>query len=301
MKSEGIEHSVGDVPPTSRYAEKGYTSLRWIVGIVASCFITGTLYVPIQWYRNEDIKDAAFVSMLIAATMILMLSLKNLQKYIETKGLNFYSFVLSTSNPEKALQEHDRFCASVISFRHMTVVGLLYGMAIASTPFILDVWKDDLFLRSSLSVFMFFVNFATGLAFYSLLSFFYHAVKMGKMVKVDLWRVENPSTSFLLGATRRISVLASIYICICISSIIFSVLPFSKLVVAYSCFSACIILLSLAVPTIPVAKKIRETRDRTLYQIDEQVEAAFSDALAKINGADKKVDLTVSRVASATP
>jgi len=31
------------------------------------------------------------------------------------------------------------------------------------------------------------VNFATGLAFYGLLAFFYHAVRMGAMVRVDLW------------------------------------------------------------------------------------------------------------------
>ncbi|MHC4541738.1 MAG: hypothetical protein ACYS74_18480 [Planctomycetota bacterium] len=292
MRSEGMDCTGSETPAPSRYSDAGYASTTWSVGVVALCFVTGTLYVPIQWHRHGDIKDAAFVSMLIAATMILMFGLRRLQRYIVTKGLDFYSFVMSTSDPEKAVLEHDQLCASVINFRRMTIAGILYGMAIGSTPFVWGVWKDDVFLRSSLSLFMFFVNFATGVAFYGLLTFFCHAIKMGAMVKIDLWHVENPSTNFLLGATRRLSVLASIYVCISISSILFSVLPIGSLVIGYSCFSAGVILASLAVPTLPVAKKLRESKAQTLRQIDEQVQAAFAGVLAKMNSEDKKVDLT---------
>ena len=218
MEFEAMTLPERETPVPSSYAHIGYASTAWTVRIIALCFVTGTLYVPLQWYRHGDIKDAEFVSMLIAATMILMFGLRRLQRYIVTKGLDFYSFVMSTRDPEKAVLEHDKLCTSVFNFRRMTISGVLYGMTIASAPFVLGVWKDDLLLRSSLSLFMFFVNFVTGVTFYGLLTFFHHAVKMGAMVRIDLWHVDNPSTNFLLGATRRLSMLASIYICICISS-----------------------------------------------------------------------------------
>lgn len=293
MVSEGLPPTYTKAPMSSAKACAGYASTGWTGLVIALCFVSGTVYIPLQWYRRGDVKDAYFVSMLIAATMILMFGLRSLRRYMITRGLDFYSFVMSTSDPEKATLEHDKFCTSVFNFSRMTISGILYGIAIGSAPFVLGVWKDNLLLQCSLALFMFFVNFATGAAFYGLLTFFKHAFRMGAMVKADLWLVENASTNFLLGATRRLSVLASIYICISISSILFSVLPVDSLVIGYSCFSGLIILASLIVPTLPIAQKLKDARRQTLRQIDEQVHTAFTSALTDMNGESKKADLSL--------
>lgn len=291
MEFETMSRTERETLAPSRYTHAGYASTTWKASVIALCFVIGTLYVLLQWYRYGEIKDAEFVSMLIAATMILMFGLSRMQRYILTKGLDFYSFVLSSRDLEKAVLKHNKLCTTVFNFSHMTISGTLYGMAIGSAPFVLGVWKEDFLLRSSLSLFMFFINFVTGVAFYCLLTFFYHALKMGTMVKVDLWHIENPSSNFLLGTTRKISVLASIYICICISSILFSVLPLDGLVIGYSCFAGVIILLSLAVSIFPIVRKLREAKTQTLRQIDDQVQAVFASVLAKTNGEDNKVQL----------
>lgn len=274
------------------FVPAAYASTAWSIAVIGSCFLTGVGYVLAQWYLRGAIEDAVFVSMLIAATMILMIGLRKLQRYVATKGLDFYSFVLATTDPGKAFTEHERLCSSVINMRRMTVSGILYGLTIGSAPFVLGVWPTQLVLQSGLACFMFFLNFATGIAFYSLLSFFYHAIRMGRMIKIDLWQVDNPSTNFLLGATRLLSIMASLYICICISSILFSVLPVGGLVIAYSCFSAATILASLIVPSFPVAQRLRDAKTKTFRDIDAQLHGAFYAALEQMKGEATKLDLT---------
>lgn len=274
--------------PTTRTIYTGYLGLLLVT---ACCFASGVVYTIVQWNDHGAIEDAVFVSMLIGATMILMLGLRALYSYIATKGMDFYSFALSTPDPEVALEEHRGLCASVFNSVRMTLVGFVYGLAVGSAPLLLGVWPNDLSLRLLLTVFMFFVNFATGLAFYGLVVFFFRAVRMGQMVKVDLWHIDNPSTGFLLGATRRISVLASVYVCICLSSILFSELPVSGLVIAYSCFSGAIILASLLIPSHPVAQKLRDAKAKTLGEIEIQLNAAFQEAIENMKTSGAKVDL----------
>jgi len=128
-----------------------YASIPWSIAVIGPCFITGVAYVLTQWYIRGAIDDAIFVSMLIAATMILMIGLRALQQYVANKSLDFYSFVLATSDPSKAFIEHKKLCSSVINMRRMTVSGVLYGLAVGSAPFLLGSWPDNTLLQIALS------------------------------------------------------------------------------------------------------------------------------------------------------
>jgi hypothetical protein len=258
------------------------------IGTIAA----GVVYVLLQWRTRTSIADSVFVSMLIAATMILMLGLRQLRQYMVNKGLDFYSFALQSTDPNAAIREHDRLCAAVFANRWMTLSGGVYGSLLGAAPFVLAVWPNASALRVSLSAFLFVVNFATGVAFYGLLVFFRHAILMGRLLKVDLWQVDNHSTRFLLGATRRLSVLASVYVSICLSSILFSVLPVDAFVVAYSCFAGAIILASVLIPSLPIAAKLRETKRRSLEEIDRQLHDLFYSALEEMRRTRGHVDLT---------
>lgn len=270
---------------------KGYLSFRSTVILSLLTLTSGIIYLIFQWSTTGELEDTYFVSMLIGATLILLLGIRYLGDFLLNKGKDFYDFILSTDDPQQVYKEYNEFFLKVMNFRNMTLVGLFYGLAIGTAPFSLGVWSDNFLLRVLLSVFLFFVNFVTGISFYSLISFFYNSVRLGKMIRVDLWQIENPSTIFLLGATRRIAILASIYIAISLTSVLFSKLPIDSLVILYSIFSGCVILSSLVVPSYPIMQKLKRAKIKNLMEIDKKLNEIFYKAIDDIKNEEKTVDL----------
>lgn len=270
--------------------DRGYTSKIVISILIFLTILSGAIYILLQWHFNKIIYDSIFVSMLIGASMILIFGLERLSNYIIKKGLNFCVFLLSKTNTKDIYERYETLCKSVLNFRGMTIVGIIYGFTVGSAPFILGVWNSNITLKISLSIFMFFVNFITGIAFYSLITFFLQSFKLGRLVKVNLWQVNNPSTDFFIDATRKISILASIYISISLSSILFSILPISGLIIGYSVFSGIIIISALFVPSMPVVKKLKEAKISALYEIDKQLYLSFYRSLDELKPSKTDID-----------
>ena len=173
----------------------------------------------------------------------------------------------------------------------MTISGIIYGAAVGSSPFLLNLWEPFVYNKIFLALFLFIVNFITGVAFYSLIMFYFHSFKLGDMIKVDLWNVDNPSTRFLLGATRRISVLSSFYVSICLSSILFSVFPISSLVITYSIFACAILLSSLIIPSYPVFHKLKAAKEKNLSEIDTKLNELFYKTINEVKSGGSNFDL----------
>ncbi len=248
----------------------------------------GLVYVSAQWFQTGTIADSIFVSILLGATFLLLVGLHGVRGYLVRRGLDFYLFVFSTTDPAQAYERHHQLLCSVIHPRRMILSGSVYGLMVGTAPWLLQTWPESPTLLILLSLFLFFVNFATGMAFYALLMFFRHAVEMGRMLHIDLWQISNPSTSFLLGSSRRITLLASLYISMCLSSILFSVLPVGGLVVIYSIFAGIILLASLIIPPLPVAQKLRDAKAQVLYDLDQQLNQVFYGTLEKLKKGDRQ-------------
>jgi len=146
----------------------------------------------------------------------------------------------------------------------------------------LGAWPEDTVLQASLGLFLGSVNFVTGVAFYGLVLFLVESFRLSKLVQVGLWQSRNPSTEFLTGAVRRIGLLASVYVALCISSIVFSVLSLNAWVMAYSVFAAVTIVAAIVAPSVPVARRIQLTKDEALNQLDEQIQQAFQRTLSQV-------------------
>lgn len=284
----------GDSETSEEFSEievpNGYAKWQSRLTLLALALLFGVGYLTLERMLTGTIRDAVFVSMLVGATAILLYGLKYLRDYLVNRGIRFYNFVLSTDNPEEAYRQHDKLCSSVLNFQRMTVAGLLYGTVVGSAPYLLSLWQLNPILQISLSAFLFVINFATGVAFYGLIAFFVHAVRMGRMIEVDIWRVNKPSTDFLLGATRRISILASIYAGLSNTSILFSVLPITPLVIAYFCFSGLTILASVVIPSIPIARKLRSAKMEALNEIERQLHDTLKESLQKAKEPDEEIN-----------
>lgn len=267
-----------------------YSSLPVQSAMIGATVLTGVAYILLQWVRRGEILDAWFVSMLFAATMLLVAGVSHAFSYLRNKGLAFFLFCCPRQEHGDAYGQHAALCAAVMNSPRMTFAGILYGLGVGAAPLVLGVWKDDTVLMASLGLFMFAVNYVTGIAFYSLIIFFLHSLRMGRVIKVNLWQVSNPATTFVLGATRRISILASLYVAICISSVLFSLLPITGWVIGYSCFSAATILATLVIPTSPIVSKLRLAKEEALLAIDKQIHLTFYENLEETTPKDAQVD-----------
>ncbi len=249
----------------------GYASPRMGRILISLNVLIGSLYILIQWVKGETVFDGIFVSILIMATMILIEGIRNVFRYSLHHGLDFFSCIKS-KQPQVDFAD---FIDSVYHTRRMTLVGVLYGMLLGLSPLILGVWGQDAILASVLSTFLFSINFVTGVAFYSLVNFFIFSLKMGKQIEVDLWQRENPATAFLFGIGKRISILSSIYITLCISSITFSIMPVGAFTIAYSIFACCVIISCLIIPLLPIIQKLQAVKRKALIDINNKLQIEF--------------------------
>lgn len=286
--SGGVNSNFQTLPTPN--LQKGYTSALASIILIASTICTGVLYIILQWFRQKSVQDSIFVSMLIAATMILVFGIIKLKKYIVDKGLKFSLFLLSYSDSSKGYENYVNLIRSVFNYRGMTISGVVYGVIIGAAPFYLGIWNGDLLLKVSLSLFMFSVNYVAGCGLYGLVIFIHHSLKMGKMININLWEVNNPSIEFFFGATRQISILTSIYISICITSILFSLINIGNLIIAYSLFTATIIISSLIMPPLPVIQKLKDAKANAILEIDKQLHLSFYKNLSETKSTKSEVD-----------
>lgn len=264
-----------------------YEHVRTVYPITlgALSVLTGISYVVLQWSQRRAIEDAVFVSMLIGATQMLLTGTNRLHRYLINRAMGFFLFA-AEAGPVEAYGDYRGLCAFIINYKRMALSGLMYASVIAAAPFLLHMWRGSLLLRLGLSCFLFVTNFVTGAAFCSLIAFFVQSVKIGPLVRVDLWQVENSSTEFVLGIAWRCAVLASAYVAICLSSLLFSLFPASSLIFAYCAFASFVVVSTVVVPVLPIAHKMRTAKREALTEIEQQLQAAFRSALDAVRSGD---------------
>jgi len=253
----------------------------------------GLLYISLQWSRHGSIEDAVFVGILIGATLILLLGIGWFYRFLAAKGLDYFQCLLQADGPADIYAAFSKLCASTIDLRRTTAAGCCYGALVGSAAWILNTWEGDAVLRFALGLFLFSVNFVTGVAFHGLLVFFGQAVRSGRHVPISLWHSINPATDFLLAATRRIVLLASVYISLCIGSVAFSTLPLGGFLVGYSVFCGLVLIASIFVPIVPLALRTREVKEEALRAINARLDECYREFMAKAREGDATAELAM--------
>lgn len=270
-----------------------YRQPRVIVLIILINIATGFLYLIQQWITTNDIIDSFFVGLLLGATLLLLQGIHYMHAFVLKDILSFFIPIKSEIDYKEMTQIAKEFIRSIFNNAYMTLSGCVYGLIISLAVYSLNVWQQHQSLNIFLSLFIFTINFVTGLGFYGLIVFFKKSVMLSKIIKVDLWQTENPSTVFLRKLTVRTAMLASFYICICIGSIYFSILPLGSLTIGYSIFSGVIIVIAFILPEIPILKKVAESRSKVLAELNNQIQIEFKRAFGKDNNYD---NLDISRL-----
>ncbi len=76
--------------------------------------------------------------------------------------------------------------------------------------------------------------------------------------------------------TRKMTVIASIYISLCMISILFSKFPINVMILSYAAFSGLIFLTILIVTPAPVMKKLKQAKMEALTELDLRIQELFS-------------------------
>ncbi|MCC6228692.1 MAG: hypothetical protein IT432_05640 [Phycisphaerales bacterium] len=175
--------------------------------------------------------------------------------------------------------------------RYPLIWGVVYGILIGSAPFLLNAWPDVVHLRWFLAGFLFLVNFATGVAFYSLCVLLWSAHSLVEAVKVNFARPLNPANRYLMRITSRSTLTAALYVSTCITSMAFAPLPTKHLVTGYSVFCAVVLIIAFAAPSAIIANRTAEDKARLLDALDGQILRVLSDVGQEISRTSHSIEL----------
>ncbi len=250
--------------------------------LIIAPIIVGLSYIFLQWFFTKNIKDSTFIILLFCANAFLLWGLLNIGKYVLKNSFEFFKFILIGKEIKEKRNMSDRFLKEIFNLKLMCISGVIYGSLIGLAPKVLGSWEGNKILLILLSIFLFSINFITGFSLYSLITYFVYSIRLGRLVKVGLWYRENISIIFLRNIAYEVAIIGSIYISVCITSIIFAkVLPMGKLIIGYCSFSAIIMISMFLIPEIPIRKKLFLEKKKALDEMNYRIQKEHNSFLDK--------------------
>ena len=244
--------------------------------MLGAVILAGLVYVVTQWYRTGTMEDALFVGLLFGASIILVLGIAALGRHLIKKGLPFLLTALDDSRKPEAINMHKKMCDNILGNRETILAGAGYGVLVAMAPWVMEIWQEDPILRSLLSLFLFFVNFITGLALYSLVRFMEQTHRLIPDIHIDVWQCNSGKTEFIIGLTRKMVLLASIYISLSMVSLLFSKFSLDAVIVGYALFAALVFISVLVISPAPVVRKLKNAKSEALNELDVRIQQLFN-------------------------
>ncbi len=156
--------------------------------LIAPVIISGLAYVILQWSLTGQIVDTLFVGLLFGASVILVFGIYMLGSHLIMKSPAFFLAAFEDQKKMDAAKIHADFLQLIFDTKKMTITGILYGLLLAGSPIVLELWSENGILLFNLSIFLFFVNFITGAALYSLVRFIEKMYRITPFIHIDLWQ-----------------------------------------------------------------------------------------------------------------
>lgn len=257
--------------------------------VVGLALLTGIGYVFVQWNELREVKDPLFVGLLLGATAVLRSGMSFIQNYLEENAEELFRSLDGTS--KDAASDGRAFVGAIFNPRGMLLTGVIYGCAIAASVPVADLWPQKHEVRLALMVFLFMVNVPAGMGLFSLATYCIQATKIGPRVKINLWNRSNPAMRVLITTTRNCALLAAIYVCFSVASILFSVFPLGYLTLGYSLFAAAIILAAYMLPIVPVRNRVNTKRREALVRLDRGIQDEYVRIMEQMDQRGTSLDL----------
>lgn len=225
---------------------------------LGACLVTAGAYLGAQSAARGAIRDVVFVSILFGASGLLVVGLHRTRDFSVRNGVTACVLGSVDAGDTITLDLFRSLLAEVFHPRRMLVTGVLYGIAVASAPWVLHARPDDAHLRIALSAFLWAVNFVSA---HALIQFLARMYRLGGGISADVWGLKKPAMRFTFAVSRRVGLLASVYIGLALTSILFSVLPLKPPVILYSILAGAVALAAVVVP--PLRPSTRPSMNST--------------------------------------
>lgn len=244
---------------------------RFIGGFVVALVCVGAAYIAHQFAATRAVVDPWFIGLQQGAVVMLLLGMRAFYRRVPDMLLPALTHHHRDS-PGEIPTRLRSFYALVFHEPRMLLSGLAYGSALAAAPWVLRVWPSDIMARAILSGFLTLTGWVSGVGLYALVAFFFFCFRFGSGLKVGIWSRADPSVTFVAAASQHATILASVYIAVCIGSIGFSVFQLGTATIAYSVFCAVILLSTYMVPQMAIHRKLVLERTRALDRVNTHIE-----------------------------
>jgi hypothetical protein len=264
---------------------------RWVVliGIFIVCVLAGIAYE----FRAASPQAYIAVQMLLAATLILIVGVRFIHRSIVNKAMLYFAYAMPQSSSQQIADATYKFFRTIFDTKRLTIVGILYGLGFGlGITFLTTFAQTDSVRAIYFFVFIFSINFMTGMAFYGLVQLFRRILESGNSIDFDFWERNNGATEFILTISGRISLLTCLYTSICINSVYFLDVQLGLAVHFYAMFAGVFSLAAYIVPTIPLRKRFEVLKQQTLNKLNAEITRAFSNM---VEGQQQNKDVTSDR------
>lgn len=240
--------------------------------------LIGLVYILAQNFIANDIKDAIFVGLLLGGSFILIFGAYWIYNYFNANIEDFELQIIKSNESQR-----NNFYASLLEIfsNKSIIIGVLYGLAVGSIPVIYNLWPEEITLKLLLGIFLFAVNFLTGVALTTLFRIFQFLYFSAKYIEFNLYDVKH-LTKFITTLSKSGSIIAAFYVFFSIMSIYFSILPLDFLTIGYSVFAALVIISAYIIPIIPINNKTKLLKNEVLKAISDEVQIEFNTIMKNI-------------------
>jgi hypothetical protein len=268
-----------------------YGSKLALILIMVVVIASGLCFIFMQKVVPNYTSNSLFVGTLIAATWHLMSGMQRLRKYFQQNTFPFFEIAIKGESINDLHARATVFGQDIYDTPKMTLCGFAYGIVIVvlASFFVSDVlWKDSSF-QYLLALFLFAVNFVTGVGFYGLVRFFILLSRIQRELNISIWHRRSKSTEFIDTLRNKIAWLAAFYVTLSITSIVFSEFPMKDMVLVYSIFCCSVIIVAYALPGVFIRNQIEMARMTTMELLDDHLNREFNSTLNSLNDPGAKV------------
>lgn len=252
-----------------------------VVGILFLClFAASSLYVFTEWYYNHKIADSIFVAMLLFASYFLVKRLGKLLEHLSNTGPVFYidNFGISSEHKD-SLHALEADIRKIFSNRNSILVGLFFALLFISGILYLGIWSENSIVQLSLVLFLGVINFITGCGIYSLLNFLLLIHKWISTMSIDIWQIQSESISYIRAFRDKAVNTISIYVSICLSSIVFSVIQVSSFFIWYTLFAIMLLAIAFFLPEIEIRRRTTKEQEKVIRDFDKKIKEEYEKIL----------------------
>ncbi len=231
-------------------------------------------YFLIQLISIGKITDILFLILLSAATVFL-----NYRQYKLYQGLvlgkdgkAFFAVLQKGDILQQKLQK--MFCN-----RGSDAFAVLFAFLFCCVMWQFHIWEKNLIVKVFFTVFLFCANIPTGLAIVRLVQYFIYSVQWIYNVQLDVGVNNCFATRFIKKMRSSVLFTVVTYCALSLSSILFTDIEINIIVILYTCFAAVLVLASLLITDLLLARRVKQNLHLALDQIDDDISKKINDII----------------------